>query len=379
MPIAPFRAPAGYYQADDVNYPQRQSAIGGIVDANGKPNGTGSNMMGDPYTPEEIASAGGPLMKAPGVPLETPAWAKPQSPDRATQMAVTKLQPSRTQAFSTPDAQALNALDPRALEEAKALAALDQPKTMTGTFGGKSFEMTPAARVDRNVLAKLYNKYQGRQQQEREDAVRSQIQSGQERLATIPGQQANEGLKIKGDYGLKSQESEQKFKAPMQQADIAARNAATAATTGAEGRANQQFAERISPQQEAIDRQLAEAQASPFAQTPAGRARVAALWKLSQAGRAIPADQADAVASSVAGPPDTFSAARDISADPQVANFLAAIKANKQGLMFSPDRQNKSFAATRALRDYVTKYAQSKGVSFDDIWPQIQAQMTLAQ
>src|SRR5688572_1703456 len=180
---------SGYYEAENVNYPRKPSPIGAIVDLLANPAGVGSNMMGDPYSDEEIASARrAPLMRAPGVPL--PSFGSERMAPMSNQPTV--LTPGRTTPFSRADAQALAALDPRALAEAKAIAAMPEsmPAKMTGSFGGKSFEMQPSARVDRNALAKLYASAQERKGQERQDAVRGQEQSGRERIVSIPGEQA---------------------------------------------------------------------------------------------------------------------------------------------------------------------------------------------
>ncbi len=356
MPAPTFRPPAGYYQADDVNYPQRPAAIGGITDLLGNPAGRGSNMMGDPYTDEEMAAtANAPLMKAPGVPLPPP------SADPATRAAVTRLQPSRTSAFSSRDAQALQSLDPRALAEAQSLADLDKPKTMTGEFGGKKFEMTPNARVDRNALAGLYNKYQAKQGQERQDAVRTQEQGGRERIVSIPGEQATKRREM--ELGTEERLAGKKIEAdaPGRAADIAAKQAQTASVTGAEGRAQAQAARQPSPQQEAIDQALAEAQASPFAATPAGRARIMALHKISTAGKAMPPEASAAVAEGAAPPaPDIGEATAAIMADPGMAQLIEQAKSTKPGVFTgSQGRQTNAAARTLAERAIRARLARS--------------------
>lgn len=260
---------------------------------------------------------------------------------------VTRLEPSRTSAFSGRDAQSLATLDPRALEEANKIAALDQPKKMTGSFGGKSFEMTPAARVGRNQLAEIYNKYQGVKGQERQDAVRGQEQAGKERIVGIPGEQATKRREM--ELGTEERLAGKKFEseAPVRAAEIAAKQAQTAATTGAEGRAQAQAARQPSPQQESIDAALAQAQASPFATTPAGRAQIMALYKMSTAGKAMPPDQAGTVAEGVAGPPAGVS---DIAADPGIASLIERARGSQTSTIggFLPGAGERTATATAA-------------------------------
>ncbi len=349
---------SGYYDAENVNYPRKPSFIGGIVDSAGNPAGVGSNMMGDPYSEEEISAASrAPLMKAPGVPLSPMG--------QGGTPGVTTLQPSRTQPFSRADAQALHALDPRALAEAKAMAALPEstPAKMTGSFGGKSFEMQPSARVDRNALAKLYAAAQERKGQERQDSVRAQEQGGRERIVSIPGEQATKrrGMELETEERITGKKLE--GEAPERAARIAASQAQTAAATGAEGRAQAQAARQPSPQQEAIDAALAEAQASPFAQTPEGRARIAALAKRSTAGQAVPESVAG-----VAGPlPDVGQAAAEVMADPGIAAIIARAKETTPG-MFTGGQGRQTGAAARQLAERaITARLTRAGVSPEDI------------
>lgn len=273
----------------------------------------------------------------------------PAGPRAGAAPAVTTLQPSRTAPFSRADAQALAALDPRALEEAKGVAALPEstPAKMTGTFGGRSFEMQPAARVDRNALAKLYAAAQERKMQERQDAVRGQEQSGKERLVSIPGEQATKRREM--ELGTEERITGKKLEAdaPARAADIAAKQAQTAAATGAEQRAAAQAARQPSPQQEAIEQRLAEAKTSPFAQTTEGRARIALLEKQALAGRGLPAELAEGAAGPAA---DIGTAAAEIMADPGIAAIIARAKETTPGV-FTGAQGRQTGAAARQLAE----------------------------
>ena len=384
----------GYYEAEDVNYPSKQSFIGGITDAQGSPIGVGSNMMSDPYTDEEIAKAKrfDPTMRPqlPSTPEAAAAldeyiarektmqqdYGIGAQPPRDPYMAslpprqaaptpgVTTLQPGRTSAFSRADAQALAALDPRALDEARSLAALPEsmPAKMTGSFGGKSFEMQPSARVDRNALARLYSQAQTRQGQERQDSVRAQEQGGRERLVAIPGQQLTDRAKLDNETKIKIAQMEAELKRPLNEAEIAKINAQTAAVTGGETRAQAQAARQKSPEQEAIDAALAEAQASPFAQTPEGRARITALAKRSTAGQAVPESVAGA-----AGPlPDVGQAAAEVMADPGIAAIIARAKETVPGFFTGGQGRQTGAAARQLAERAITARLTRAGVSPED-------------
>lgn len=325
--------PSGYNPTD----PNRnRDLLNNVVDPAMEPDrGVGSAPPRDPY----MASL-------------PPAGPRPSAPP-----PVTTLQPGRTSPFSRADAQALAALDPRALEEAKGVAALPEstPAKITGSFGGKSFEMQPSARVDRNALAKLYAAAQERKGQERQDAVRSQEQSGRERIVSIPGQQGLEKRKAELEAEERITGKKLEADAPARAADIAAKQAQTAAATGAEQRAQAQAARQPTPQQEAIDAALAQAEASPFAQTPEGRKRIAALYKQSTAGKALPPEDAALAAEGAAGPgPDIGSAAAEVMADPGIAAIIARAKETKPGV-FSGSRDRQTNAAARALAERAIK------------------------
>lgn len=299
------------------------------------------------------------LAKAPGTDHQSAMQQLPAQMEEergaASATGPTVLQPSRTQAFSTRDAQSLAAVDPRALQEANALAALDKPKTMTGTFGGRSFEMTPSARVDRNALARLYAQAQERKGQEREDSVRGQVAKNAQDLVRIPGDQ---GIKKREmELGTEERITGKKLEAdaPARAADIAAKNAQTAAITGGETRAQAQAARQPTPQQEAIDAAYAQAVASPFAQTPEGRKRIAALYRQSTAGKALPPEDAAMAAEGAAGPgPDIGAAAAEVMADPGIAAIIARVKETKPG-MISGSRDRQTNVAARALAERAIK------------------------
>lgn len=285
-------------------------------------------------------------------------------PPRApTSAPVTALTPGRTTPFSRADAQALAALDPRALDEAKALAAMPEstPAKITGSFGGRNFEMQPAARVDRNALARLYAQAQERKGQERQDAVRGQEQAGRERIVAIPGEQL--GKRREMELGAEERMAGKKFEAeaPVRQAEIEAKRAQTAATTGAEQRAAAQAAREPSPEQKAIDEALAQAEASPFAQTPEGRKRIEALRARSTAGRSLPPE-------AIAQPgPDIGTVTAEIMADPGMAAIIARAKETEPGF-FTGSRGRDTGAAARQLAERAIRARLSRaGASPEDI------------
>ncbi len=367
-----YQPPAGFYQAPNVNYPQRPSAIGGIVDEMGLPNGVGSNMMSDPYSEEEIAaSTKAPLMKAPGVPL--PPLQAPSGP--------TVLTPSRQTPFSRADAQALAALDPRSLAEAKGIAALPEstPAKMTGSFGGQSFEMQPSARVDRNVLARLYAQGTERKGQERQDTVRGLEQGGAERLAAVPGKNAVDLARQQGSNQLANIGAEGQIQAPTRAANIRKSDQEVAGMAGNENRTQQQFAQANSPEARrrgANDTAMRLLTEAGSANDPQGQAALAALAGEGTVGSQLGAN-APAFAKAVSQPSaeGQFDAYSALLNDPQITKAIDTVKANKQGFFSSGARTDKQNAAINNLKGYVQKYARAKGLSFDEVWPQIHAQV----
>lgn len=372
-----YRPPAGFYQAPDTNYPDRQSAIGGIVDEMGLPNGVGSNMMGDPYSDAEIASAGkSPLMRAPGVPLAPLRPAAPSASGR------TVLTPSRTSPFSRADAQALAALDPRSLAEAKGIAAMPEstPAKMTGSFGGQSFEMQPSARVDRNALARLYAQGVERKGQERQDAVRGQVQTGAESLARIPVEGAIGLAKQQGGDKLAAINAEGAIQAPTRAANVRKSDAEVAALGGTERRAQGTFDKANDPAElgrKAADDTIRMLVESGLDKTPQGRQTIAALRGLSSAGSRLPenvrAQVADA--STQTSPADELAAVQEFTADPQVAKLLASIQSNKPGIFGSSERPAKQAADRQALDSYIAQYARAKGIDPAALRVQIESQL----
>jgi len=340
--------PTGYVPADGVPYPRQPRAPRQPNDpmdllrdkTMDMDEGIGDAPPRDPYMA--------------GLPPRQPA--APMAPP------VTTLQPGRTSPFSRADAQALAALDPRALDEAKAIAAMPEstPAKITGSFGGKSFEMQPSARVDRNALARLYAQAQERKGQERQDAVRGQEQGGRERIVSIPGEQQNKRREM--ELGTEERIAGKKIEsdAPVRAADIAAKGAQTAAAVGAEQRAAAQAARQPSPQQEAIDAALAEAQASPFAQTPEGRARIAALYKRSTVGSAAP--------ETTVAPPaiGVDEAVAEVMADPGIAAIIERAKKTEPGFATgSQGRQTGAAARNLAERAIRARLARA-GVAPED-------------
>ena len=333
-----YRPPAGFYQAENVNYPQSPAFTEGAVDLLGNPAGVGTNMSGQLYSD--------PTSARPSFASEAPP-----SPMQSTP-GVTRLTPGRQTPFSRADAQALAALDPRALEEANALAARPEskPALITGSFGGKSFEMQPSARVDRNALARLYQQAEARKGQEREDAVRGQEQGGRERLVSIPGQQLNEREKIRVDADAKKQASAQEFERPERDARVASSQSQTTIAGQEAGRKGQEFAERVTPGQQAIDDQLAKAESSPFAATPAGRAAILDLRKRSTAGRQLPTETNRALAEGASPAPDIGTAAAEVMADPGIAALIERAKQTEAGFL-TGSRGRATGAAARQLAE----------------------------
>lgn len=346
--------PAGYYQVPGLPYPRtptdpnrNRDLLGDVVDPAMEPDrGVGSAPPRDPFM----------------------ANLSPRQPQAAPGGPVTTLTPSRTTPFSRADAQALAALDPRALQEAKDLAALPEstPAKMTATFGGRNFEMQPSARVDRNALARLYAQAQERKGQERQDVVRGQEQAGKERIVSIPGEQATKRREMELGTEERLATKKAEAEAPIRAADIAAKAAQTAAVTGAEQRAAAAAARQPSPQQAAIDAALAEAQASPFAQTPEGRQRIAALYRQSTVGKALPPE--DAAAAATAGPsPDIGTATAEIMADPGMAAIIARAKETEPGL-FTGGRGRQTNAAARQLAERAIRARLARaGASPEDV------------
>jgi hypothetical protein len=323
------------------------------------------------------------MAKAPGTDYQSAMQQLPgQMQEEAGARAAagpTVLQPSRTTAFSGRDAQALQTLDPRALEEARGLAALDQPKKMTGSFGGQSFEMTPAARVDRNALAGIYNKFQTKQGQERQDSVRAQEQGGKERIVSIPGEQATKRREM--ELGTEERLAGKKFEAdaPERAARIASSQAQTAAVTGAEGRAQAQAARQPSPQLEAVERSLAESKASPFAQTPDGRARIMAMERIAAQMRGMSPESAEAVATGSAGPAaDPVSV---LESDENVQKIIADAASKKGAWSLNPfsgfnsEGRRSGMAARKLAESSIRRAAQKYGMSPEEVQQYIQSKL----
>ncbi len=280
----------------------------------------------------------------------------------------TVLQPSRTSAFNARDAQSLSILDPRALAEANAQAALDQPKKMTGTFNGQSFEMTPSQRVGRDQLAQIYGKYQGIQSREAKAKELADAQSGRERLVSIPGEQ---GIKKRG-MELESEErqggAERAFKAPTRDADIAAKTAGTAATIGAEKRTQTEHGERVPANQAAIDEQYAKLAASPFAQTPSVRELLKQLAPQTTTGRAAPG-QAGAIADAAAPAKSVSEVGSAMLEDPIISAAIKRAKAVKSGHWSGVQGRRDSAAAQQLLNRSVADFASRHGIDPGELRP----------
>ena len=280
----------------------------------------------------------------------------------------TVLQPSRTSAFNARDAQSLAALDPRALAEANALAPLDQPKKMTGTFGGQSFEMTPSQRVGRDQLAQIYNKYQTKQGEERADDVRGQGFKNQQEIVSIPGRQGIEKRTLELASDERQGTAKRAFETPTRDADIAAKTAGTAAAIGAEKRTQTEHGERVPANQAAIDEQYAKLAASPFAQTPSVRALLKQLAPQTTTGRAAPG-QAGAIADAAAPAQSVSEVGSAMLEDPIISAAIKRAKAVKSGHWSGVQGHRDSAAAQQLLNRSVADFASRHGIDPGELRP----------
>lgn len=351
MPSYP---PPGYYEVPGLPYPRTPSGtnrnrdlLGNVVDPAMEPD------LGARTSDVATQTAAQRLGLPPNMVSGAPAPA---------QQAPTVLQPSRTSPYSSRDAQALATLDPRALAEAEERIALDKPSKMTATFGGKSYEMTPAPRVNREVLGQIYNKYLNKQGQEREDAVRSQEQAGKERIVTIPGEQATAREKMR----LESQERVGTAERMAGEAERSARvgkiQAETAAALAESKRAERQpDMERRAAEQAAVDEALARAESSPFAQTPSGRAAIAALRRRSTVGQLVP-ETASVQAPEMTG----AETAANLAADPAISRLIEAAKTQSG---------SRAVAARNLIRRAIEDAAQKRGFMASEVLPYIYAEI----
>ncbi len=275
---------------------------------------------------------------------------------------VTRLSPGRTAPFSRADAQALAALDPRALDEAKAVAAMPEstPAKITGSFGGKSFEMQPSARVDRNALARLYQQAETRKAQERTDDVRAQEQGGRERIVSIPGQQMTEREKLRIAAEAEALKNKQAFEAPERDVRVASGQSAINIAGQEAGRKGQEFAERVTPEQQAIDAAYEKALANPFAATPEGRAAIQRLQPQTTAGKRLPTDTNDAVAAGASPTPDLGTIAAEVMADPGISRLIENAQKSKPGT-FTGSQGRATGTASRLLAERAIRARLTKG------------------
>ncbi len=293
-----------------------------------------------------------------------------------------RLAPSRTSAFSRADAQALAALDPRSLQEANNIAAMPEstPGLITGRneTTGQSYEMQPSARVDRNVLARLYAQGMERKGQERQDTVRGQELAGKESLARIPGQNAVDLAKTQNTGKVEAIKAEGDVQAPTRAANIAKSNAETAAMQGKSTREQSAFDIANDPaarQRRDAESAIAQLQASGFDKTPQGRKSIAALRALSLTNLPPEIAQSAAEAGSAQNAQDTLTATQEFAADPNVARLIGDIQKNKQGLFSSNERWQKKDASRRALDSYINQYASAKGMNPEDLRAQVESQL----
>ena len=293
----------------------------------------------------------------------------PRQPQAAPGGPVTTLQPSRTQPFSRADAQALHALDPRALEEARGVAALPEstPAKMTGSFGGKSFEMQPSARVDRNALAKLYAAAQERKGQERQDSVRAQEQGGKLALVEAPGKQLTDRRKMELEAEERITGKKLEADAPGRAADIAAKNAQTAAVTGAEKRTQEQFGEEFTPETKAANALYERLTTGPFAQTQENRDAAKKVFPRTSYAAGAGEEEAAVAGGAMAGPgPDIGQAAAEVMADPGIAAIIARAKETTPGV-FTGGQGRQTGAAARQLAERAIRARLARsGVSPED-------------
>lgn len=343
--------PAGFYQVPGLPYPRAPRPP---VDPN--------DLLRDTSMDPDMGAGTAP----PRDPYLNSLPPRPAQ-DAATRAAVVRLQPGRTTPFSGRDAQALATLDPRALAEAQSIASLDQPKTITGTFGGQSFEMTPSVRVNRNNLAQIYNKYLTKQGEEKAAAQRAEAQAGKERIVSIPGEQATKRREM--ELGAEERIAGKKIEAeaPERQARIAAENARTAAAIGAEKRAAEApDRERQMADEQAINDALARAEASPFAQTPAGRAAISALRQRSTIGRVAP--EAAAAASAPQERPIT-DIATEMLADPTINALLKSSRQKRPGFFTGTQGRREAAAASALLQRAIQDFANRYDVAATDLQP----------
>lgn len=294
-----------------------------------------------------------------------------------TKPSVTTITPDRQTPFSRSDAQALAALDPRALDDANALAARPEsmPRMITGKneTTGESFQMQPTARVDRNALAKLYAGAQERKGQERQDSVRGQEQAGKERLVGIPGQQLNERDKYRVDSEERVTGKKLEADAPGRAADIAGKNAQTAAVTGGEARAQAGAARQPNQEKLALIEKVLEAKrSSPFATTSQGRSDIAAVEKMlaSMSGVDLPPAPAQN------GGGINIAGVDAVMADPGVEDLMKKIEGSAQGTMLnSPGNRQEQNLHIQTLNRRLQALAQAQGIDISEIAPQIKARL----
>jgi hypothetical protein len=350
-------------------------AAGGIPITSGMPAMAPNDNLGT--TPEGRARAEAfrrLMAKAPNMDYQSALQQLPgQMMEERGAMAAagpTVLQPSRTTAFNRSDAQSLQGLDPRALEEARGLAAMPeaQSKPMTGTFNGQSFTMQPSARVDRNALAGIYQKYLSKQAQERQDSVRAQEQGGRERIVGIPGEQATQRRKMELETEERLTGKKIEADAPVRAADIAAKGAQTAAVTGAETRAAAAESRLPSPEQESADALYERLTTGPFAQTAQARAAAAQIFPKTSYARGVPAGAVPGAAEAAgAQPGDVGTAIASIAADPAIAALVERAKGTKPGFFTGGEGRATNTAARKVARAAIMAKARQAGVPESEI------------
>lgn len=349
--------PTGYYRAPGVPYPRaprptdpnrNRDLLGNVIDPAMEPDlGARTSDPATAMAMQKLTAA------APAAPAAGP----------------TVLQPGRTTPYSRADSQSLMGLDPRAAAEAEAIAAdpRSRPAKITGSFGGQSFEMQPSARVDRNVLAAIYQKYLTKQTQEREDAVRSQEQGGRERIVSIPGQQLTERRKMELESGERVAGADREFKTPERDARVAATQAGTEAARGAEARTQQEFGEEFTPETKAADRLYEQLTTGPFAQTAQARAAAKAIFPRTSYAAGVGPEQAAAAGDALAQPGQSGDAFAEVEADPGIAKLIERAKASEPGFFTGAGGRATGVAARKVAESAIASRLRARGVGEQEI------------
>lgn len=392
-----YKAPTGYRMADDVNYPQSPSAIGGIVDSLGMPNGVGSNLSGDSYGDQEVADAGNPMKFDFNQKPNQPSAAGAESFNAAKKDAATRQATGSAGAGPTvihdaenarlgngsQDAATLAALGPEYAAEGQRLlndpSAKRQAATGTNLSTGESFVMPVGNRVSRQTLIPALDRIKSEIAQKKLSDQQSTMFDQQQTMARIPGQNAVDLANVQNTGKVNAINAEGAIQAPTRQAEAERTRQETRGMAGNENRMQTQFAQGNSPDarrkaaNDAAIKMLTDAGAQ---NDPQGQAALAALASEGTVGSQL-GGNAQAFATGISKPSaeGQFDAYSQLLNDPQVAKAIDTIKANKQGWFSSSARSGKQDAATAGLKTYIQKFAKAKGLDFNEVWPQINQQL----